>query len=162
MGSQIYIQRDSLIMTHFPKWGIDGSSERIWLPKAKFAVIDENFLAGEFSEKLGPYLEENVGPYNLEDGENDPGPEVCEDFAQETARFMCRSFRTTVDREKGGGPGFGPFSYTKANGKQHSLNCWLGLVDGELWLRHYEPQTQSIVKLDVGEVDAFLNLRMGS
>jgi hypothetical protein len=149
-------------MTHFPKWGIDGSSERIWLPKARFAVMNEAFIAGEFARDLRPYLDENVGPYDAEDGEDDPGMEVCEDFAQETARFMCRSFRKTSDRAKGGGPGFGPFSFIKSNGKPHSLNCWLALVDDDLAFRHFEPQTQEIVTLRPAEVQSFLNFRMGS
>lgn len=163
MGSQIYISRDSLVMNHFPSWGIDGESPRIWLPKAKYAVFTTDFIAGEFSQKLAPWIEENVGPYDLEDGETDPGPHVCEDFAQACSFFMMQSFRGTGNRQPGGGPGWGPFAFKRdSDGKNHSLNCWLCLIDGKLSFAHYEPQRQQIVEISPAEVQNFLNFRMAS
>jgi hypothetical protein len=113
------------------------------LPDTQYSLPAEDWLSGSFASGLGSLLGQLGFAWSAEKMD-------CDDFARFAASYAALLHSKSGNKT---GLAFGEFWYTRADGQGHAINvAVIRSGSGELALRFFEPQTQSIVELTKEEI----------
>lgn len=115
-----------------------------------YAPWTSDFIEGEFSQALGPFMRETVGPYVAEEAD-------CDDFADAAAFYARLTHRRSPDRPLRTAVLFGEFYYRQRSGIKHAINPYLTLVENRWMLGFYEPQLLRTISLSPDEIRSCTN-----
>lgn len=136
--------------THIDEWGCNRGD--VLIPDAAYAFPTMDYVRDVFSPWAREKLAIIVGDYEAEDAD-------CDDFAEVCACLAHTAHRKTLDRPRATALAFGEFWYTREDGADHAICCFVCLENNTYVLRFLEPQGCEIVNLTQKEIESCAMVR---